>query len=248
MIAEVPSIGCMVVTLAAYAADGAWRDLRNAEGSRDRRSGAWKFTLPAVIGLMVIATIVPLFPAKPLPQDEVPHASYSAKNAVFQVTTNAVLAAPFVGWVLWRRKGTAALGLAKEDLLRSLAVGACVSLACILMLGRVSIELWSSPGTWWVLVAMLGVGASEELIFRGLLLSSLAKRLQRVSAEGWSAAIFSVFHLPNQLASGYSASEITFSLLLLHIWGWCYAAAMRKGKNVPGLALVHAVTNICLGL
>ncbi len=95
---------------------------------------------------------------------------------------------------------------------------------------------------------MLGVGASEELIFRGLLLSSLAKRLQRVSAEGWSAAIFSGFHLPNQLASGYSASEITFSLLLLHIWGWCYAAAMRKGKNVPGLALVHAVTNICLGL
>jgi len=248
VIAEVPSMACMVVTLAAYAADGAWRDLRNAECSPDPRSGAWRFAVPAVIGLIVIATIVLFFPAKPLPQDEVPNASYGAKNALIQVATNTLLVSPFVGWVIWRRRGAAALGLSKEDFLRSLAIGACVSLACILMLGRVSTEFWSSPSTWWVLVAMLGVGASEELIFRGLLLSSLAKRLQRVSAEGWSAAIFSVFHLPNQLASGYSASEITFSLLLLHIWGWCYAAAMRKGKNVPGLALVHAVTNICLGL
>ncbi|MFN9603387.1 MAG: CPBP family intramembrane glutamic endopeptidase, partial [Planctomycetota bacterium] len=204
--------------------------------------------VPAIIGLIVIATIVLFFPAKPLPQDEVPNASYGAKNALIQVATNTLIVAPFVGWVIWRRRGAAALGLSKEVFLRSLAIGACVALACILMLGRVSTEFWSSPSTWWVLVAMLGVGASEELIFRGLLLSSLAKRLQRVSAEGWSAAIFSGFHLPNQLASGYSASEITFSLLLLHIWGWCYAAAMRKGKNVPGLALVHAVTNICLGL
>ena len=32
MNAEVPSIGCMVITLAAYAADGACCDLRDAEG------------------------------------------------------------------------------------------------------------------------------------------------------------------------------------------------------------------------
>jgi membrane protease YdiL (CAAX protease family) len=246
IIAEVPSIACMVVTLAAYAADGAWRDLRKAECGRDRRSGTLRFAVPAIIGLIVIATIVLFFPAKTLPQDEVPNASYGAKNALIQLAINTVLVAPFVGWVIWRRKGAAALGLAKEHFLRSLAIGTCVSLACIVMLGRVSTVFWSSPGTWWLLLAMLGVGASEELIFRGLLLSGLSKRLQRVSAEGWSAAIFSVFHLPNQLANGYSTSEITFSLLLLFIWGWCYAAAMRKGKNVPGLALVHAVTNVCV--
>lgn len=93
MIAEVPSVGCMVVVLAAYAADGAWRDLRKAECGRDRRLGTIKIAVPAIIGLIVIETIVLFFPAKPLPQDEVPNASYGAKNALIQVAINTVLAA-----------------------------------------------------------------------------------------------------------------------------------------------------------
>lgn len=93
---------------------------------------------------------------------------------------------------------------------------------------------------------MLGVGASEELVFRGLLLGSLARRLPRVAAEVCSAAVFSVVHVPQRLAGGLSATEIALSLVLLFVWGWCYAAAMRTGKNVPGLALVHAIVNVCV--
>jgi membrane protease YdiL (CAAX protease family) len=114
------------------------------------------------------------------------------------------------------------------------------------MLGPVSGSFWSSPGTWWLLVAMLGVGASEELVFRGLLLGSLSKRLPRAAAEATSAAIFAAVHLPQRLASGMAMADAAVSLSVLFVWGWCYAVAMRAGRNVPGLALVHAVTNVCV--
>lgn len=143
--------------------------------------------------------------------------------------------------------GASALGLGTQDAIPSLALGVGVSLACVAMLGKLSISFWSSPSTWWLLLAMLGVGATEELIFRGFVLHALAKRLSRLAAEAWSAAIFSVVHTPQRLVHGMSITELAVSLAILFIWGWCYAAATRKGKHVPGLALVHAIANVCLG-
>lgn len=248
LIAELPAVACMVVTIAAFAAAGAWRELRDAGATDARRKAMWKFATPALLALAVVAAVIAWSPEGPLPPDSAtPKASYDAKRALIQLAINAALAAPFVAWVAWRRKGAAALGIGPQDAPRSLAIGACVSLACIAMLGKLSASFWSSPGTWWLFLAMLGVGASEELIFRGLLLGSLAKRLTRLSAEVWSAVVFSVVHIPQRIGAGMSSVEIAVSLLILFIWGWCYAAAMRKGRNVPGLALVHAVTNVCVG-
>jgi membrane protease YdiL (CAAX protease family) len=247
LIAELPAVACMAVTLAAFSSAGAWRALRVAGATDARRMAMWKFATPALLALAVVAAVIAWSPEGPLPPDSAtPKASYNAKSALIQLAVNAALAAPFIAWVVWRRKGAAALGIGQQDALRSLAIGACVSLACVAMLGKLSASFWSSPGTWWLLLAMLGVGASEELIFRGLLLGSLAKRLSRPSAEVWSAIIFSVVHIPQRIGVGMSTVEIAVSVLILFIWGWCYAAAMRTGRNVPGLALVHAITNVCV--
>jgi len=247
LIAELPAVACMVVTLAAFAAAGAWRELRDASTTDARRKAMWKFAIPTLLASAVVVAVVAWLPEGPIPPDSAtPKASYNAKSALFQLAVNAALAAPFIAWVVWRRKGAAALGVGGHDALRSLAIGACVSLACIAMLGKLSASFWSSPGTWWLLVAMLGVGASEELVFRGLLLGSLSKRLPRAAAEATSAAIFSAVHLPQRLASGMAMADAVVSLLVLFVWGWCYAVAMRGGRNVPGLALVHAVTNVCV--
>jgi len=246
-IAELPAVACMVVTLAAFAAAGACLGLRDAGTTEGRRPARRKIAVPVLVGLIVAAAVVFLSPeSSPAGDAAVPNASYGPKSALIQLAVNGALAAPFIAWVAWRRKGAAALGIGRQDALRSLAIGACVSLACIAMLGKLSASFWSSPGTWWLLLAMLGVGASEELIFRGLLLGSLAKRLSRPSAEVWSAIIFSVVHIPQRIGLGMSTVEIAVSVLILFIWGWCYAAAMRTGRNVPGLALVHAITNVCV--
>ncbi|MFN6144768.1 MAG: CPBP family intramembrane glutamic endopeptidase [Planctomycetota bacterium] len=153
-------------------------------------------------------------------------------------------AAPFVAWAWWTRKGSGVLGIGSADAGAALAVGLGVAFACIAMLGRWSAAFWSVPGTWWALAAMLGVGVSEELVFRGCLLGGLARRLSRARAEWWSAAGFAVFHLPHHLAVGMPPGDIAVSLALLLVWGWCYAFAMRTGRHVPGLALVHAITNV----
>jgi len=247
LIAQLPAIACLVVTLAAFMAAGAWRAPLDAGAIKERRDSSWKIVAPAILGLVLVAAAILLSPeGRPSEDAATPRASYGAKSALFQLALNATIVAPFITWVVWRRLGAAALGVGKQDLLPSLAVGACASLACVVMLGKLSTSFWLSPGTWWLLLSMLGVGASEELIFRGFALSALGKRWSRPSAEVGSAAIFAVVHIPQRLGRGVSMTELAVSIVILLVWGWCYAAAMRRGRNVPGLALVHAVTNVCV--
>ncbi len=247
LIALLPAGACLVITLAAFMAFGAWRELRNACDIDHRRKAKRRIVALALLGLVVVAAPILLSPEHlPLQDAPAPHATYDAKSALFQLALNATIVAPFVAWVIWRRLGASALGLGTQDAIPSLAIGVGVSLACVAMLGKLSMSFWSSPSTWWLLLAMLGVGATEELIFRGFVLHALAKRLSRLAAEAWSAAIFSVVHTPQRLVHGMSITELAVSLAILFIWGWCYAAAMRKGKHVPGLALVHAIANVCL--
>jgi membrane protease YdiL (CAAX protease family) len=233
----------MLVTLAAFTAAGAWRERCAAGAIVDRRSAMEAIVL---VSALIAATALLSLDESANQEAAGSDASYSAKSSMIQLAINAAIAAPFVAWIVWHRKGTGAIGIGSQDLLSSICIGAFVSLACIVMLGKLSVSFWASEGTLWLMLAMLGVGASEELIFRGFVLSYLKKRLPRSSAEVCSAAIFSVVHLPHRFRGGLSSMEIAVSLLLLFIWGWCFAAAMRKGKNVPGLALVHATVNVCL--
>lgn len=137
LIAQWPVVACFLVTLAAFAAAGS---------AGNRRSGLRSVVVPAIVGAALVASTLPLFPGRPASQDApVPHASCGVSDALVQLAINAAFATPFVLWVVWRRRGAAALGLGRQDALRSVAVGACVSLACIAMLDRLSVPFWSSP-------------------------------------------------------------------------------------------------------
>lgn len=171
---------------------------------------------------------------------------YSATQLAFQLATNAVLVAPFVIWMVRRRRGPTAFGIERANLGRSLAAGAAVSLACVLMSGRYSAAFWTSPDTMRLLIAMLGVGLSEEVLFRGILLGTLVRRMPAPRAEVASAVIFSLVHIPQRVSHGTSTGDLGLSLVLLFVWGWCFSAAMRTAGNVPGLAVVHAVINVCV--
>ena len=139
LIAELPAVACMVVTLAAFAAAGACLGLRDAGTTEGRRPARRKIAVPALVGLIVVAAVVFLSPESSPPGDAAaPNASYGPTGALIQLAINAALVAPFVAWVVWRRKGAAALGIGRQDAFRSLAIGACVSLACIAMLGKLS--------------------------------------------------------------------------------------------------------------
>ena len=182
LIALLPAVACMVFTLAAFMAFGAWRELRNACDIDHRRKAKRRIATLALLGLIAFAAAILLSPEHlPLQDAPAPHASYDAKSALFQLALNATIVAPFVAWVVWHRLGASAIGLGTQDAIPSLTIGVGVSLACVAMLGKLSMSFWSSPSTWWLLLAMLGVGVTEELIFRGFVLHALAKRLSRLA-------------------------------------------------------------------
>lgn len=185
LIALLPAGACLVITLAAFMAFGAWRELRNACDIDHRRKAKRRIATLALLGLIAFAAAIPLSPeGSPLQDNPAPHASDGAQSEMFQLALNATIVAPFVAWVVWRRLGASALRLSTQDAITSLLIGALVSIACIAILGKLSWSFRSAPGTWWLLLAMLGVGASEEMIFRGFVLNALAKRLPLRAAEG----------------------------------------------------------------
>jgi membrane protease YdiL (CAAX protease family) len=229
-----PAVQGLVLTVVAYEIAGGRRP---TEGRR--AIGFVAFALVFIAAARAIPGAVPV---------AVPEVSaYPSSRLAVQLLTNAVLAAPCVGWMLWRRRGAAALGLARADLSRSLAIGALVSIACVGLSDRLSLTFWTAPDTLRLLLAQVGVGLSEEIVFRGILLGSLMRRMSTSRAEVLSATIFSVVHIPQRLAHGTGAEDLMVDLALLFVWGWCFAIAMRRARNVPGLALVHAVINVANG-
>ena len=104
LIAEVPYIACYSLTFSAFAAAGAWRDLRQESSGRNRRAAFWRVATPLIIGAILVAMIAVFFPVKAPPHDaEVPNASVNARKSLMQLAINATIVTPFVAWVLWRR-------------------------------------------------------------------------------------------------------------------------------------------------
>jgi hypothetical protein len=69
LIAEVPYIACYVLTFSAFAAAGAWRDLRQESSGRNRRAAFWRVATPLIIGAILVAMIAVFFPVKAPPHD-----------------------------------------------------------------------------------------------------------------------------------------------------------------------------------
>jgi membrane protease YdiL (CAAX protease family) len=177
------------------------------------------------------------------PSDALADDSYTLGQALVQLGLNLVIVIPFAATMAIRRQRPASAGLTRQHLLSALSIGAVAGMVAVASNGKLSPAFWSSSDTLLQLLAQLGVGFSEETIFRGYLHVRFSIWLGR---RAWvlTAAIFAVWHVPQLLASGVPPAGMARHLVALFAWGLAYDWSMRRMGNVTGLALLHAIMNV----
>ncbi|MFF2950408.1 CPBP family intramembrane glutamic endopeptidase [Kitasatospora sp. NPDC057965] len=88
-------------------------------------------------------------------------------------------------------------------------------------------------------VLTLGIGLSEELGYRALVLQ-VAQPLGAVRSVALSAVLFGAAHLDNYLFFGASWNDTRWQLLSAGLFGFCLGAARLVIGSVWPLVLVHA--------
>jgi membrane protease YdiL (CAAX protease family) len=146
--------------------------------------------------------------------------------------------------MLLRRQDPKTIGASRHNLSASVIGGLVASVIASLIRGRLSFSFWLSALTIYRLIAQLGVGFSEEAIFRGYLLTRFSAQFKRTTAELLTAGMFAVVHIPQRLFKKSTAKELIVDLVMLFAWGWVFNVIKRRTGNITGLALLHAVVNV----
>jgi membrane protease YdiL (CAAX protease family) len=170
--------------------------------------------------------------------------SYTFGQALQQLIANLIILLPFAAVVGIRRQGLETIGLSRHSLLPSLLVGLIASGVTMVIYRYPISALWMKPGEIYRLVAQLGVGISEEAIFRGFLQTRFTAWMGARRAEIITAVTFALFHIPQRIAHGIAGASLAVDLLVLLAWGLVFGWAMRKMGNIAGLSLLHAVFNL----
>jgi len=169
---------------------------------------------------------------------------YNLQAALLQLLANAIILAPFLITLVIRKQSLKTMGVFKENLLPSVLGGLVVSAFACVFFNQASLKFWLSSPTLFQLLAQLGVGFSEEMIFRGYLLSRFSAFFKRVPAELLTAGMFAIIHIPQRLFNKYTPTELIIDLVVLFIWGWVFNRIVRQIGNVTGIAILHSVMNV----
>lgn len=172
---------------------------------------------------------------------------YSLLTALQQLLSNAIILLPFGITLTIRKQSPRTLGLFKENLLPSIVGGLVISALACVFFKQVSLKIWLSAPILFQLVAQLGVGFSEEMIFRGYLLLRFSAFFKRAHAEIITAGMFAIIHIPQRLFYNFTPMELLIDLVVLFIWGWVFNRMVRLMGNISGLAILHAVMNVLIG-
>ena len=133
-------------------------------------------------------------------------------------------------------------------------VGALIGLAAT---GSIGISPYWTPDRLLpiageVLAQFLGNAFAEEVIFRGFLLtqvtlllrSVISKRGRRLTVSVLlSQLIFSLSHIPERMASGYTPLQMVLNLAVTWVWGMLFAVLYLRSDNLFVVIGVHALVN-----
>jgi membrane protease YdiL (CAAX protease family) len=124
----------------------------------------------------------------------------------------------------------------------------------LLLLGSVMI---SNHNASWLLAAgspqqllalvlvMLGIGFTEETMFRGILFYGLSTRFSMLVAVILSALLFGIFHYENMLL-GASLPDTTYQVMHAAAAGFMYVALRLRIGAIWPVMLFHGLWDFCL--
>ena len=142
-------------------------------------------------------------------------------------------------------RGMAEFGLRRDGIVRQIALGAAISAAVLLVFAVLGWRPHAVSGFACLAVSQALVALSEELMFRGFILTMLADITGRSDrAVLISAAIFGLAHYP----VGQNLSQVAASFLFGGVFG-ALRVSLTGRKNeigIPALAMAHWTVNVLI--
>jgi len=104
-----------------------------------------------------------------------------------------------------------------------------------------------------LLIATLGVGFSEEIVFRGILQSYFLKHFQKNKNAIYIGVIlpsvlFGCMHLLNLTDPESNSLEVIIQVVYAIFIGTCFGAILLKTNRLLPLAIIHALINFVFGI
>jgi len=92
--------------------------------------------------------------------------------------------------------------------------------------------------------AVLLVGITEEIVFRGFLLNAFLKRMKMPYAIALDAALFTFIHYPIWIYQGRSLSEILAASIIVPMLSVFFAYSFIKTRNILVPIALHMMWNL----
>jgi len=156
---------------------------------------------------------------------------------------NAVVSLLFVGYVVWRARGSAgalrAWGMRRDNFwpaLRAQLTFAAVGVLALVAFG-VATDAFPLPGTFWLSLALYPIyGIAQQFALQSLVARNLAGWIANpIALAGVAAGLFAVSHYPR--------GEL---VLLTGIGGWCMTWIYRRIPNLWAVGIAHGVLGSCV--
>jgi membrane protease YdiL (CAAX protease family) len=96
-----------------------------------------------------------------------------------------------------------------------------------------------------LILVMLGIGFTEETMFRGILFYGFSTRFSILAAAVFSAALFAVLHYVNML-QGASLTDTTYQVLHAAAAGFMYIALRLRIGAIWPVMFFHGLWDFCL--
>ncbi|MEW6222933.1 MAG: hypothetical protein AB1476_06525, partial [Candidatus Hadarchaeota archaeon] len=179
-ISQIPLFAALLAAFVAFAI--LERIYQPAQLSITFRSPTTEVSVAVFLYLILVAFSVFVFwqaGSHAPPKSETVPNGYTFVQALFQLFANAMSFLPFGIALLIRKQGLKTIGISKHNISLSIIGGIIASLIASLLFSQPSLQFWLSASTAFLFIAQLGVGLSEEAIFRGYLLLRFSTYFKR---------------------------------------------------------------------
>ncbi|MCL2842059.1 MAG: CPBP family intramembrane metalloprotease [Oscillospiraceae bacterium] len=100
----------------------------------------------------------------------------------------------------------------------------------------------------WLIGAVVFVGITEEVVFRGFLLNAFLKKMKIQYAIALDAVLFTLIHFPIWIYQGLGFSDFLRGIIVVPILSVLFAYSFIKTKHIFVPIALHMIWNLQVGL
>lgn len=134
-------------------------------------------------------------------------------------------------------------GLFREKLMRQILIGFAISGIALVLFSFIGWRPSAKESICYLILSQILVGFSEELLFRGLILTLMRDIVKNTNqAVVLTAVLFGVWHFP----ISHSVSHVVSACLIGAVYGALRTALDDDVIGIPSLAIAHCIWNVMI--